>query len=120
MPRKNKSAEGESKDRDSIGWRLRSARLALAADRGENFSQQEFAQSVADRLGVSFHQTRLSRIEKNTSVPTIYEALACADVAGEAVTWLAFGIAVSDWALDDLLAAQRAWLATHRPGPGRS
>ena len=100
---------------NTLGWRLRAARLTLGAQRGEAMSQEEFALQVSAHIGAPFHQTRLSRLEKNLTDPTLAEAMACATVAGVSVAWLAFGFDVR--ISSEVTAScdqQAAWLARHR------
>ena len=95
---------------DTVGFRLRATRLRVGAEQGAMLSQAGFAHGIAARLGTPFHQTRLSRLESNEVEPTLAELLACADLGGVSVTWLAYGFATTG----DEPDTRGAWLAQYR------
>lgn len=100
-------------ERDTFGFRLRSARLSLGAERGETMGQEEFAALVAIELGRPWHQTRLSRLEQNSVEPSLAEALACAAITHASVTWLCYGFEVPV-EIVETDAERQQWLEQYR------
>lgn len=74
------------------GERLKRARLLLAVSRGESVSQAEMAEWLTEWLGVTLHQSQVSRHELGERVPSPLEYAAYAAVTGQPIEWLAFGI----------------------------
>lgn len=110
-PRKRGGRPAAEPDPESLGHRVRIARLSARTPQHPNgWPQAAFADAVASRLPAGFAQPRLSRIEQNTSEPTLAELVAMADVAGVSVAWLAWGFIVTG----DDAAARARWLARAR------